>query len=66
MNYQELHSGDILQKNDEYSAMYNVWRVIPEFMIGDVIPDCDSTHWRRPPEGEIEKQSPKWFQKKTK
>ena len=48
MNYQELKTGDVLQKNDEYSAHNQDWKPIPNFMIDDKVPDCPHTHWRRP------------------
>lgn len=48
MNYQELKTGDVLQKSDEYSANNQDWKSIPDFMISNKIPDCQYTHWRRP------------------
>lgn len=48
MNYQDLKSEDILQHNDEYSAHTQAWKPIPDFMIGDKVPDCQNTRWRRP------------------
>lgn len=48
MNYLELKSEEVLQKNDEYSAHNQAWKSIPDFMIGSKVPDCTSTHWRRP------------------
>ena len=45
--YIELKAGDILQKGDEYSTM-RIWRTVPDFMIGDVIPEgSNGTLWRR-------------------
>jgi len=48
MEYSDLKPGDELQSNDEYSTSRGVWRVIPDFMEGDIIPDNEGTEWRRP------------------
>ena len=45
--YMILKAGDTLHKHDEYCVSGGTWRVIPPFMIGNVIPDCPSTKWRR-------------------
>jgi len=45
-DYIELSPGDVLQNGDEYNTEH-IWRPIPDFMIGDVIPDGNDTKWRR-------------------
>ena len=45
-NYIMLVAGEKLQAGDEYSTG-NGWRQIPDFMVGDAIPDSPTTQWRR-------------------
>ena len=62
MDYCPLQSGDILQKGDEYSTAKGVWRIVPEFMIGDHIPEnTNGTKWRRPEGGAKSKKH--WWNK---
>ena len=51
MDYENLEPGDKLQKDDEYSTTSGVWRLVPKFMFGDVIPDSN-TSWKRPVSGD--------------
>ena len=49
MDYEPLHPGDKLQKGDEYCTTGEMWKAVPDFMIGDTILDAnDATQWRRP------------------
>lgn len=45
VSYIDLKNGDTLKAGDEYSTGSN-WRTIPDFMVGDTIPNS-ATHWRR-------------------
>jgi hypothetical protein len=45
--YIELKHGETLQKYDEYCTSNGKWTVIPPNFIGDTIPNCPSTKWRR-------------------
>ena len=47
MSHEILKAGDKLQKGDEYNTC-GAWREIPDFMVGDKIPDRKGTEWRRP------------------
>ena len=46
-DYDELTPGDVLEAGDEYSTRAGMWRTIPDFMEGDVIPVSHNTSWRR-------------------
>ena len=46
-DFEILNTGDILQKDDQYSTSRDKWTDIPNFMIGDKIIESGSTLWRR-------------------
>lgn len=59
--YNALQSGEKIQVGDEYSAGNGVWRMVPAFMVGDIVPES-KTMWRRSA-SLIIKNTPrkKWF-----
>ena len=61
--FEELQPGEMLRKGDEYSTMPSIWRAVPEFMIGDIIPENDQTQWRRQIVIPNEPHKKKWFPK---
>jgi hypothetical protein len=64
-HYNKLEAGEPLETGDEYSTN-GIWRIIPEFMVGDRIPDCEKTSWRRPNKDYQTKAKIKhkrWFQR---
>ena len=61
--FEELKAGETLRKGDEYSSMTNVWRTIPEFMQGDIIPENDHVKWRRLVLITDHEHKKKWFKK---
>jgi len=63
--YTCLKEGEVLQAGDEYSTS-GLWRIIPDFMVGDIIPEADNTGWRRPQKENKSKAKIKhrrWFHK---
>ena len=46
-DYISLNTGDKIQKFDEYNSNNNLWRVVPDFLIGDKVVESSSTKWRR-------------------
>lgn len=60
MDYIELESGEKLKPGDEYSNNMG-WKVIPPFIIGDPIPNCDGTKWRRPSQATTHAKSDCWI-----
>ena len=62
--YRYLETGEKIQKGDEYNANLGVWRVVPNFLIGDIVPDVpgSTTQWRRYTQQKlIKKPKKKWF-----
>ena len=57
MNYEYLNIGDKIQKSDEYTTSPNEWKLVPDFMVGDII-GKSSTKWRRATK-KNEKENPK-------
>jgi len=47
-DFEILNTGDILQKDDQYSTSRDKWTDIPNFMIGDKIIKSTGTFWKRP------------------
>lgn len=62
--YISLEAGGKIQNGDEYSSNQGIWRTVPDFLVGDTIPES-STKWRRPIQGNESKRSiapkKKWF-----
>lgn len=46
MKYETLKVGEILRNGDEYCRGNNLWRKIPNFMVGGSIAN-DLSEWRR-------------------
>jgi hypothetical protein len=46
-NYISLNAGEIIQKFDEYSTNNDLWRIVPEFLIGEKVIESSHTKWRR-------------------
>jgi hypothetical protein len=59
--YIEIEAGEKIQAGDEYSADNGIWRMVPAFMVGDIVPES-KTMWRRSA-STIIKNTPKkkWF-----
>lgn len=60
--YIKLNNGEILKEGDEYSTSNGMWRFIPDFMVGNTIPDSD-TQWRRAKKGKFIKKKKRWFER---
>jgi len=62
MLYENLKAGDKLRQGDEYSTAAGAWKEVPNFMIGDKIPDSKSTQWRRLlPDNKPPEKKKGWF-----
>jgi hypothetical protein len=46
-DYISLNTGEKIQKFDEYNSNNNLWRVVPDFLIGEKVIESSSTKWRR-------------------
>ena len=46
-DYISLNAGEKIQKFDEYNSNNNLWRVVPDFLIGEKVIESSSTKWRR-------------------
>lgn len=57
--YTLLNTGEKIQKFDEYNTDNNLWRVVPDFLIGDKIVESSSTKWRRLITNKVEEK--KWY-----
>jgi len=60
--YIHLSNGDILKEGDEYSTSNGLWRFIPDFMVGNIIPVAN-TQWRRTIRVNPPKKKKRWFEK---
>ena len=58
--YTELKAGDKIQDRDEYCSGQGTWRVVPDFLWGDKVPE-GTTLWRRPALKELLPKKKKWF-----
>jgi len=46
-DYISLNAGDKIQKFDEYNSNNDLWRIIPDFLIGEKVIESSHTKWRR-------------------
>jgi len=46
-DYISLNAGDKIQKFDEYNSNNDLWRTIPDFLIGEKVIESSNTKWRR-------------------
>jgi hypothetical protein len=59
-NYISLNAGEKIQKFDEYKSNNDLWRDVPEFLIGDKVIESSHTKWRRKIiNNEVKKE--KWY-----
>ena len=59
--YRYLNVGEKIRKGDEYNTNLGIWRIVPEFLIGDIILES-STQWRRYTQQKtINKPKKKWY-----
>jgi hypothetical protein len=63
ISYIMLEVGEKLQKGDEYSTVKGVWRLIPTFMVGNIIPASTDTKWRRTNMGNSLNSKKHWWKK---